>query len=261
LAQTSPSGELRDDLDMVSGMLTAIRDFAKDSLGEEGELNEIKHGEELILLQTSNDIYVAAVLSGTIPQGYNALSRLVVSEINAKYEQDFRDFDGNMDNVPSLADELRPLLYPYDILKPAGMSSKQKKTAFAIFIALLLLLALSIFSCFFTIRLWPYAFPVPTSTPTSTPQPTSTSTLIPSPTRTMKPTPTVTPTLRPDQGMAIGNVNIRSGAGTENPVLDILYEGERFSILEKGDGWLYIRREVEGKPEIEGWVNQLWIIR
>ncbi|MBT3187841.1 MAG: SH3 domain-containing protein [Anaerolineae bacterium] len=141
------------------------------------------------------------------------------------------------------------------------MSSKQKKTAFAIFIALLLLLALSIFSCFFTIRLWPYAFPVPTSTPTSTPQPTSTSTLIPSPTRTMKPTPTVTPTLRPDQGMAIGNVNIRSGAGTENPVLDILYEGERFSILEKGDGWLYIRREVEGKPEIEGWVNQLWIIR
>ena len=62
LAQTSPSGELSDDLDMVSGMLTAIRDFAKDSLGEEGELNEIKHGEQLILLQTSQEIYVAAVL-------------------------------------------------------------------------------------------------------------------------------------------------------------------------------------------------------
>ena len=262
LAQTSPSGELRDDLDMISGMLTAIRDFAKDSLGEEEELNEIKHGEEFILLQTSQEIYVAAVLNGTIPQGYNALSRLVVSEINAKHERELRDFDGNMDNLPLLADELRPLLYPYDILKPAGMSSKQKKSAFTILIALLLLLTLSIFSCIFTIRLWPYAFPTATPQPTHTPTLHPTCTPQPSPTiKANTPTPTVTPTLRPDQGIAIGNVNIRSGPGTENTVLDILYEGERFIILEKDDDWLYIRRDVEGKTQIEGWVNQQWIIR
>jgi len=261
LAQTSPSGELSDDLDMVSGMLTAIREFAKDSLGEEGELNEIKHGEQLILLQTSQEIYVAAVLSGTIPQGYSALSRLVVSEINAKHERDLREFDGNMDNLPPLVDELRPLLYPYDILKPEGMSTKQKKSAFAIFIAILLFLSLTVFSCIFTIRLWPYAFPTETSQPTYTPTLRPTCTPQPSPTiiKTIMPTPTITPTLRPDEGVAIGNVNIRNGVGIQNPILDTLYEGERFIILEEDAGWLYIRREVEGKPAIEGWVNQLWI--
>ena len=265
LAQTSPSGELHADLDMISGMLTAIREFAKDSLGEEGELNEIKHGEEFILLQTSQEIYVAAVLSGTMPQGYNALSRLVVSEINAKHERELHNFDGNMDNLPPLEDELRPLLYPYDILKSAEASSKQKKKTFAIFIVILLLLSLSIFSCIFTIRLWPYAFPTATLQPTYTPTLRSTCTPQPSPspraTETITPSPTATPTLLPDQGVAVGNVNIRSGAGIENPILDILYEGERFIIFEESDGWFYIRRDVEGKPDIEGWVNQLWIIR
>ena len=263
LAQTSPSGELRDDLDMVSGMLTAIREFAKDSLGEDGELNEIKHGEEFILLQTSQEVYVAAVLSGTIPQGYNALSHLVVSEINAKHEREFHDFDGNMDKLPPLVDELRPLLYPYDILKPEGMSSKQKKSTYFVFGAFFLLLSFVIFSCVFTFRLWPYAFPAATLQPTYTPtlRPTCTPQPSPTVTKTATPSPTVTPTLRPDQGIAIGNVNIRSGAGTENSVLDILYEGEIFVILEKEEGWLYIRREEEGKPKLEGWVNQLWINR
>ncbi len=263
LAQTSTNRELRDDLDLISGMLTAIRDFAQDSLGEGGELNEIKYGEQLILLQTSQDIYVAAVLSGTIPQGYNALLRLVVSEINVKYEQVFRDFDGNMDNIPSLENDLRPLLYPYDILKPTEISSKQKKTVFTILVALLLLLSFFIFSCIFTIRLWPYAFPqaTPTATyiPTQTPMPTLTFTLEPTITENPTDTPFPTQTLRPDQGVAVGNVNIRSGPGIENPVLDILYEGERFIILDQDNGWLYLRREVANKPNIEGWVNSLWI--
>lgn len=264
LAQTSPSGELHADLDIVSGMLTAIRDFAKDSFGEEGELNEIKHGEEFILLQTSREIYVAAVLSGTVPQGYSALSRLVVSEINAKHERVLRDFDGNMDKLPPLVDDLRPLLYPYDILKPAEVSSKQKKRTFAVFMVILLFLSLSVFSCVFTVRLWPYAFPTASLQPTYTPTLRSTCTPQPSPTlaatETIMPSSTATPTLLPDQGVAVGNVNIRSGAGVENSILDILYEGERFIILERSEGWFYIRREVEGKPKIEGWVNRLWII-
>ena len=263
LAQTSPSGELRDDLDMVSGMLTAIREFAKDSLGEDGELNEIKHGDEFILLQTSQEIYIAAVLSGTIPQGYNALSRLIVTEINTKHEQDLRSFDGNMDNLPPLADELRPLLYPYDILKPASIPSKQRKIAFVAALATLLLLSLSIFSCVFAIRLFPYAFPEPTLPPTSTPtlRPTCTQQPSPTTTATATPLPSPTPTLRPDQGIATGNVNIRSGAGTQHAVLDILYENEVIIILETKEGWLYIHRESENNSVTEGWVNQLWITR
>ena len=266
LAQTSATGNIRDDLDLISGMLTAIRDFAKDSLGEEGELNEIKYGEQTILLQASKDIYVAAVISGTIPQGYNALAHLVISEMNAKHEKAFHNFDGNMDNVPLLDDDLRPLLYPYDLLKPAEISSKQKKSIFAIIIAIILLLSLSIFSCIFTIRLWPYAFPKATQTvlPTSTQTPVPTFTQIPA-TVTITPTPTLTPsptpTLRPDQGAAIGNLNIRRGPGIDYNVIDILYEGERFTIIEQDEGWLYIRRNVAGKPEIEGWVNGLWVVR
>ena len=59
----------------------------------------------------------------------------------------------------------------------------------------------------------------------------------------------------------MGSLNIRSGPSIENIVLDVLYEGERFTILDETEGWLYIRRDVEGKPDIEGWVNGLWVIR
>ena len=169
-----------------------------------------------------------------------------------------------MTKIPPLQDELRPLLFPYDILKPAEVSSKQNKSVTTVLLAILLLLSFSVFYCIFTIRLWPYAFPAittpqPTFTSTQTPLPTITDT--PAPTSTETPIPTITPTLRPDQGAAIGNVNIRSGPGIQNKVLDILYEGELFIVLKEGDGWLYIRRDVEGKSAVEGWVNQLWVTR
>ncbi|MCP4140635.1 MAG: SH3 domain-containing protein [Chloroflexi bacterium] len=262
LTQVSASGEPNADLDIISGMLTAIRDFAKDSFGESGELNEIKHGDQLILLQTSQDIYVASVLNGTIPQGYNALLSLVVIEVNTKYEDELHNFDGDMDKLPPLQNELRPLLYPYDILKPAGLSRKQKRSTFIIILSFLLFLLLSTFYCIFTIRLWPYAFPSETPHPTATiVMPTATMTQTPHPTVTKTLTPTPTPTLRPDQGAAIGNLNIRSGPGTDNTVLDILYEGELFIILRESHGWLYIRHEAEGEDPLEGWVNALWVTR
>jgi len=41
------------DSDLVSGMLTAIRDFARDALGQdqEGQLDEIQYGEQRILIE------------------------------------------------------------------------------------------------------------------------------------------------------------------------------------------------------------------
>ena len=264
LAQISSTDTEEQDLDIISGMLTAIRDFVRDSFGDQGELGEIKHGEQRILLQSSQNVYIAAVVNGTVPNGYNALMRQAVSEMNMQHEETLRTFDGNMDSIPDLNLELTSLLEPSEQLEAeeAALSSKQKKTLTAIIVAILVFLSFSIFSCVFTVRLWPYAFPPPltvTPTHTFTPEPTQMPTLTPMPTATRTPTPTATATLLPEQGIAVGNVNIRQGPSVDYPVLDILYNNESFIILDEETGWLYIRREVTGKPIIEGWVNQLWV--
>jgi hypothetical protein len=63
--------------DLVSGMLTAIRDFAREAFGrgESGELGSIEYESLHIILQAGGAAYLAVVLDGTEPPGFREQMR------------------------------------------------------------------------------------------------------------------------------------------------------------------------------------------
>lgn len=96
IAHLSHYEEASSDSDLVSGMLTAIRDFARDSFGrgKEGELNEIQYGEFQIMLEPGQYAYIAVVVSGVSPAGFRGYLRDVVSALHRDYHQRLRHYDG-----------------------------------------------------------------------------------------------------------------------------------------------------------------------
>jgi len=88
------------DSDIVSGMLTAIRDFMSDvfSDGEGGngaQLDEIQYGENRILIEPANHIYIALVTGGYVPHGFRSTIRGILFDIQAGYSNLLRNYDGN----------------------------------------------------------------------------------------------------------------------------------------------------------------------
>lgn len=271
------------DMDTISGMLTAIQDFVRDSFnGGEGNLEEITHGGRRILLESGRYAYVAVVLSGVEPVGYNNRIRDCLSEIHFKHESDLKSFDGNMQRLPDFGPVLRRLVASTTSPAPeAGsatpLSTAQKRVLGIGLFAGLLLVGLTIFACFFVVRLWPVAFPnmapvMPAPTSTPGPQPTAmpsftltsiptvtisfTSTAVP----TLTPMPSLTSTARPSPtqlaiGLLTGNLNVRSGPSDTSPALGGILAGEKVLVLDEQNGWYQIRWPVEGVPQIIGWVN------
>jgi hypothetical protein len=77
------------DLDLFSGMLTAIRDFSQDTLGgdEEGGLGEITYSDQHILIETGRHSYLAAIVNGVPPPGFKEAMREAIDAIeNAQAE-------------------------------------------------------------------------------------------------------------------------------------------------------------------------------
>ena len=100
-------------MDLISGMLTAIRDFVSDSFGkEEGELEEVAFGKQRILLEGGQHAYLAVVLEGVEPEGYALLMREVIEKIHLNHENDLREFDGHQEHLPDFEEILSVLEMP-----------------------------------------------------------------------------------------------------------------------------------------------------
>ena len=270
LSHFSAHDEELGNMDTISGMLTAIQDFVRDSFSAgEGNLEEITHGRRRILLESGQRAYVAVVLTGVEPVGYSDLIREANSEINLRYENDLKKFSGDMDRLPDFKPVLTPLLTPgsaalspREASKP--LSGSQKRVVGFTLAGLLLLAALTIFACIFIIKLWPVAFPAaplpmptqtvpPTPTSTATRAPTATPSLTPSPHPTMTYTPPPSLTPRP-VGVLTGNLNVRSEPSRGSAVIGVILSGEEVILLDHQDGWYRVVWPAAGDPQLEGWV-------
>ncbi|MHC1781462.1 MAG: hypothetical protein AB9891_01645 [Anaerolineaceae bacterium] len=257
----------RQDSDLISAMLTAVRDFAGDAFGQEGrELEEIQYGEAHILLRTGQYAYAAVVVEGTAPSGYAALMGRVVNELNIEHEAVLRRFKGDMKKLPDFGHELYPLLHPGAeemTLQTVAeqLNPGQKKLLGFGGCAVVGLLALLVFGCIFASRLLPVAFPAPTATvavPTLTPSPTYTPV---SPTATASPTPTVpTATVLPSStpesfyGVMTGNVWIRENPDPASPANQVVIPINTKVELKAISGkWVKIAWVTEF-GDLEGWV-------
>ena len=96
------------DADMVSGMLTAIRDFARDSFGGRAEdtLERFRVGELNCLIEHGPHAYLAVVVRGTPPHDLRLTLQRAIEAIHLQQTADLERFSGDA----SIFDDARPVL-------------------------------------------------------------------------------------------------------------------------------------------------------
>ena len=99
------------DQDILSGMLTAVQDFIKDTFrGETGELDEMKFGRFQIVMSRGRFITVAAVMYGDEIEPFRPQITRAVDDIEADYEVMLRDWDGDIDKLNVLSRYINDLI-------------------------------------------------------------------------------------------------------------------------------------------------------
>ena len=88
---------------VVSGMFTAVQDFINDTFSDQEseddwKLDEMKFGEHKILIERSQNLYLAAIFEGYSGKLKNHLKK-VLGEINENYGTIFENWDGEMDQL------------------------------------------------------------------------------------------------------------------------------------------------------------------
>jgi hypothetical protein len=109
LARDPASGA---DSDLVSGMLTAIRDFAQDTFGRgtEDQLDEIQYGSRSILIEASRHAYLAVVMVGIEPAGFRADVRYRIMAFENAYGAALARYDGDASRFAPFKPVLSKLL-------------------------------------------------------------------------------------------------------------------------------------------------------
>lgn len=100
------------EADMVSGMLTAIRDFVQDSFkgNSVGSLDEIQAGELKILIEQGPYAIVAAVVEGQPPASYRTTLMETVEALHFNHAMDLEKFEGHTEVFSHSAKFLRNCL-------------------------------------------------------------------------------------------------------------------------------------------------------
>jgi hypothetical protein len=290
LAHYHHGEEEAPDTDLISAMLTAIRDFVHDSFGQGGndnELDEVQYGEQSIIIQSGRAAYLAVVVNGVEPEGFRAWMHGLLAELHVNYGTFFKRYRGETDTLPDLRPKLAILASGYSqdegLVKPL-----ERRTKIGIAIGVLLGIILIGLACFylqFTIALYPLAFPsatptassTPTTTPTATATPTftptltATSTFTPTPeftaTNTFTPTASFTPsatftpssTPTPFEAIAGGNVWVRPVPEPSGDFrFTVLYRGTPVKVVSLYGNWMEIEWQDRGRVE-RGWVPAEWI--
>jgi outer membrane protein OmpA-like peptidoglycan-associated protein len=96
------------DADMVSSMLSAIRDFVRDSFEtqQSDSLDSLQMGQLQIWIEQGPQAIIAAVIRGQAPQELRLTLKEKLEEVHRRYSRELEDFDGN----PALFEAFRPEL-------------------------------------------------------------------------------------------------------------------------------------------------------
>lgn len=277
LAHSHPGSTDIVDSDLISGMLTAIRDFVRDSFGhgdQDKELDEVQYGDERIIIQSGRAAYLAVVTTGVEPEGFRTRLHVFVSELHVKHEKSLAQYNGDPSVLPNLQPKIARLVAE-STGGETGLKSMSRKAKAGWVIGILIAILLAALACFylqFTVALYPIAFPSPTPTSTSTPTPTATATSTPTftptttptktstPTATFTPTGTSTPTATPTpyEAFASGNVWIRQSPDIIDARVEVLFISRPVKVLSQYDTWV----EVEWTDDTgyhRGWVPARWV--
>ncbi|MCB9250460.1 MAG: BON domain-containing protein [Ignavibacteriales bacterium] len=97
------------DADIVSGMLTAIKDFVKESFASDSgsqSLNEIQYGDSRIILEKGRYSYFAMVVSGQEPVNFDEELAELNMNIHHNYAKKLREFNGDLSDFKDIDEPL-----------------------------------------------------------------------------------------------------------------------------------------------------------
>ncbi|MFN8061183.1 MAG: hypothetical protein U0Q12_18630 [Vicinamibacterales bacterium] len=94
---TSPSLRDHQDADLVSSMLTAIQDFARDSfaLDKDDHLEHVQLGDLTIWIESGPRALLAAVVRGHAPAEYRNVLQAANEKVHARFGGMLREFNGD----------------------------------------------------------------------------------------------------------------------------------------------------------------------
>ena len=192
-AETEPN-----DSDLISAMLTAIRDFVGDAFLEgddDPELQEVQYGDETIIIKSGRAAYCAVVVEGTEPTGLRSRLQTFVWDLHNEYGSALLAYDGDPDTIPDLRPQLAELnvsLGDDGSQEPALSAPPSRGLVAGLGCGGLATIVLLCFAVWMTMRLLPVAF---ANGAFLTPQPTATA--LPTQTNTPPPSPTLAPSRTP----------------------------------------------------------------
>jgi hypothetical protein len=106
--------ELRPDRDedILAGMLTAVQEFIKDSMGKQEVLKrfEFQMQEKKVLVESGNNAYIAVFTRGEVPQDASNQLRIFLEDIEEAYVDVITDWSGDTSAFKGLKDLLDTLL-------------------------------------------------------------------------------------------------------------------------------------------------------
>lgn len=283
LRHVTLSGPAAGDRDLVSGMLTAIRDFASDAFGrgQSGELATIDYGEQRILIEAAEQVYLAAVVEGVEPPGFRAQLRGLAIDIQNRYRYPLRQYQGDASPFAALDDSLASLAAAELQRQDAVQLTRGQKGALAGATLLMgsCLLALCLGGWWLVqavnrpqptplvIYVTAAAAPPSTATPTATapPSATPTATALPAATATATALPAVTvaaaPSPTPVARVAVVDVraNVRAGPGLQFPIKTVAAPGDSFDLVAqtRDQAWVQVCCLFDGSS---GWIAAAYLL-
>jgi len=97
LLEAAAQAETARDEDLMSGMLTAIQDFVRDSFSVERtqELDRLEVGDFQVWIERGPRAVLAAVIRGAAPRRVRAVINDALADVHADYGEQLRDFSGD----------------------------------------------------------------------------------------------------------------------------------------------------------------------
>lgn len=107
------------DKDVLTGMLTAVQTFVKDSFAHEesGALNQLHYGKLKILIENGPRANLAVVVSGTEPASLRPNMKAMLDGIHTRYMSVLDDWDGDVSRLRELKKQIG-LLIPEESIRP-----------------------------------------------------------------------------------------------------------------------------------------------
>ncbi|MDR0664925.1 MAG: OmpA family protein [Helicobacteraceae bacterium] len=138
LAHIFRDGVENQEADMVSAMLTAINDFARDCFKGDAHdhLESLNMGARTIVIEKQNEAYLACVVRGTPSAEFRARIRDALDRLTIEYVAQLSEFNGDLTPFQHATRFLYPLLEARYVKEHKPLPTWGKAIAIAVLIGL-----------------------------------------------------------------------------------------------------------------------------